>query len=286
MPPRPGSPPVPDGEGGAAPRRREPRLSRGSDPESNPLDDLLRPGYDSTLPVALRGPWRPRFFLVGIVVGGALAACATAGAPRGSPLGAEEAGEVAATLARQTRPATPRRVVFRWTYRDRGARFEGRGAARVAPPYRVRLDLFSGRGGTALRTALVGSELRLPPGESPAVTLPPPALLWATLGVFRPGPEARRRGAWRSGEDGVELRYLIPGEGELAFGARGGRLVWAAHRIDGRDVRRVDLSGASGRGVPAETRYRNHRDVRELTIEIESVEDVESFPPQIWFPGS
>lgn len=285
MPPRPGIPPAPDGEGRGPTRVGEPPPGHGSDPESDPLDDLLRPGYDSTLPAALRGPWRPRFFLAGIVVAGTLAACATSGTPRGSPLGEVAAGEVAAALARRTRPTTPRRVVFRWSYRDRAARFEGRGAARVAPPYRVRLDLFSGRGDTALRTAVVGSELRLPPGASPAVTLPPPALLWATLGVFRPGPEAERRGAWRSGEDGVELRYRIPGEGELAFGARGGRLLWAAHRIDGRDVRRVVVSGGAGRGGPTEARYRNHRDVRELTIEIESVEDVEAFPPQIWFPG-
>lgn len=194
-----------------------------------------------------------------------------------------DAADIADALRAETRLQDPAQVVFGWRANDRGVRASGRGAARVAPPARARLDLFLDNGETALRAALVDSEIRLPPG-APDDMLPPPDLLWAALGVVHPGPDATFAGGDRLEDGSVRLRYRYPDGTELHYGVQGDVL----HRVDvlrgGRIVQEVELVLASGERFPTEATYRHRTDFRELHLVRESIETVSSFPDDIWIP--
>lgn len=207
---------------------------------------------------------------------------ATASAPPAGP--AIQADEVASTAQYLTRPEAPTRLLFEWSLTEPGLRSRGRGVARVEPPYRARLDLFTPQGEAVAVAAMEGEEVSLPPG-SPTV-LPPPTFLWAALGVFRPDDGAVLLGG-EGVEDGqVVLRYRLAGGEELHFRMerrmihevellRGGRVV---ERMT-REMSATDEANGAGEAV-----YRDLVAVRELRVRLESREEVESFPPDIWRP--
>jgi len=178
----------------------------------------------------------------------------------------------------------PVRVVFAWTAQELGGRLSGEGVVRMEPPYRARLDLFAANGEGVARAALVSDDLRLP-REAMGITLPPPALFWAALGVFRPGPGTALLGASHEGS-GTLLRYGYADETRLHY------------TLEGRRIRRVELIrngsveeevlltwGDTESRAPERSRYRLMRETRELNLELELVEDVEAYPPDTWIPG-
>lgn len=209
----------------------------------------------------------------------AVGACAARGEPV-DPTAAQAAVERA---VRATAPSRPLRVVFDWRMRERDGRFSGRGVARIEPPYRARLDLFGPRGEGVLTAALVDDELRLPPGADEAmVPIPPPALLWGALGVFRP-PAAQPTAVSR--EDG-RLRVEYAGEeGRWRFLLDGDRLVEAEWRPDDAELHRVESNGVVAFGVPENVVYRDYAAFRELELDVGQVDEVDSFPVDIWTPG-
>jgi hypothetical protein len=175
----------------------------------------------------------------------------------------------------------PERILFEWSLADRDVRFRGRGVARLEPPYKARLDLFLANGETAVRAALVGDDLRLPAG-APLGFVPPAELLWGTLGVFKPSGDARLRGAEALADgrtalhyvrpDGIELRYLV---GETG--------VQEVERLrQGAVVEQLTVGTPSGTRYPSEATYRNLPEFRELRLTRQAVEQVESYPPDIW----
>lgn len=178
--------------------------------------------------------------------------------------------------------AGPTRLVFDWSLSEPDLRAKGRGVARVEPPYRARLDLFTDNGETVIRAALVDGELRLPAG-SRAELVPPPALFWGVLGVFRPGTGATLLGGERT-DGGVRLSYRLEGGDGLRIDLRGGELTDLARLDRGHVVETVELQGGRQRGFPLEARYRHLADFRELILELTEVETVEPFPPDIWSP--
>ena len=161
--------------------------------------------------------------------------------------------------------------------------------ARVEPPYRARLDLFLDNGESAAVAALVGDRLRIPGDVSPAL-VPPPALLWAAFGVFRPGDEAEFASG-RVEEGRLEVEYALPAGDRLRFRLRNGVVRDAARLEGGAVVERIAVSGErsapglEGGSYPSDATYRNLPDFRELKLELESVEDVDPFPPDIWDPA-
>lgn len=177
-----------------------------------------------------------------------------------------------------TAPDRPLRAIFQWRILDGGARFSGEGAGRIEPPYRSRLDLFGPRGEGYLSAALVGAELRLPgPDED---VLPPPAMMWAVLGVVRPPEDAVLRRLRR--EDGAtELHYTVE-QSRLRYRVVDGRLRSAEWRGGGRRMV-VELTGVM-EGLPAAAAYRDWSRNTELHIELETVEEVEPYPSEIWTP--
>ncbi|HEX5437573.1 MAG TPA: hypothetical protein VFW98_10450 [Gemmatimonadaceae bacterium] len=100
-------------------------------------------------------------------------------APHAAPL----RGAVApARLPPTALPPLHRKFLFHWSYSDRDIRARGDGAARVAPPDSVRIDLFIGQGLQGGSAVLIGDELRAAGNDQIRRYLPPIPLLWAALG--------------------------------------------------------------------------------------------------------
>lgn len=211
---------------------------------------------------------------------GAIAALLITGcAARGIPATLDPVTAEAAIAA--TAPQTPIQVIFQWRALDGDARFNGEGVARIQPPYQARLDLFGPRGDTYLSAALVAGEVRLPPGVQ-AGQIPPSALMWAVLGVVAPPAGAVLAG---TREDGgrSELYYEVDG-GVLRYVIEGDRLRSA--RWEGRSQRMsVDLRGEAAHGLATQATYRDVTAVTELMLNLESVDEMEPFSPDIWRPG-
>jgi hypothetical protein len=214
-----------------------------------------------------------RFAPVPIVL--ILAACA-AHAP---PTTAEPATAAAAIAA--TAPDRPVQARFQWRALEGESRFTGQGVARIQGPYHARLDLFGPRGDTYLTAALVGDDLRLPPGVG-AAQLPPPALMWAVLGVVAPPADAVLVGTREQGGRS-ELYYRVD-DSTLRYVLEAGRLRDVRWEGGGRRMV-VELRGQGGFGLPAQATYRDFAAVVELALNLEGVDEVESFPSEIWRPG-
>lgn len=241
----------------------------------SPLDaDPTRPYLGGAGSGGTGGLWAPIFVVLALGCVGS--------APR-SPAPAIEHEQVALEAERRSRLQAPTRTIFSWEMNEAGSRLSGRGVARMEPPYRVRLDLFLDNGETAARAALVDDELRLP-REVDRRLIPPPPLLWASLGVFQPGPDARLLDG-RAREGGTLLRYELAGGGELRYSLRDRILETAELVRDGHVVERVELRRSEETTLPAGARYRDLSAFRELSVSIESRERVESHPPEIWNPA-
>ncbi len=186
----------------------------------------------------------------------------------------------AAAAVEATAPRTPLRVVFGWQAQDGSARFHGRGVARIAPAYHARLDLFGPGGDGYLSAALVGGDLRLPGGGS-EVRLPPPAFMWAVLGVVAPPAGATLIATSEEGAT-TELFYDLD-DGRLIYTLVDGRLSRATwdRRGGAALVELKDLGGT----VPGTALYRDRAANMELLLNVERTDEVEAFPPEIWDPG-
>jgi hypothetical protein len=193
--------------------------------------------------------------------------------------------QVALALEDKTALKEPVRIVFGWQLNEAGIRVQGRGVARIEPPYKARLDLFLNNGETVVRAALVDGDLRLPPG-APENILPPADLMWGVLGVFRPLYGTELLGADRLEGDALQLRYRYADARELRFRVEGGRVRAVETVQAGHTVERVELGLEEDSRYPLEATYRNLAAFRELKLTRETVEQVESYPPDIWDPAS
>jgi len=177
----------------------------------------------------------------------------------------------------------PVRVVFDWSAREvGGSRLSGAGVTRAEPPYRARLDLFLDNNEAVAQAALVGGDLRLPRGARREL-LPPPHLLWGTLGVFRPGVDQTLLGGDVS-EGTLRIRYRLADASEIHYEVRAGRVLGVERLLGGSVVQRVELEYGDEERIPARAVYRDLAEGRELVITRTTLEHVEPFPPDIWGP--
>lgn len=221
-----------------------------------------------------------RHFRFAILTALATAGCAGAGGVGSLPTTVDAGAEAAAVAA--TALKTPLRVIFAWNVQDRDARFSGEGAARVEAPYKARLDLFGPHGVTLLSAAVVDFELRMPPG-APANLLPPPTLLWSVIGVFRAPQNAQLVSAQRDSVKST-LQYRAGAE-VWTFKFARGRLTDAEWQGPDQGRQTVEIKGYHARGVPSQVVYRDWREFRELTLQLNEVFDAQSFPADTWTPG-
>lgn len=221
--------------------------------------------------------------VVAVTVGG----CASGpGEPGGPEL--PDPARLADELAEGSKLDAPARITFTWELREPDLRTSGEGLARVEPPYRARLDLFSEEHWETVSAAgLVDHELRIAENARGDM-VPTPGLLWAALGVFHPEPGmALLGGRWLEDEEGpgIVLEYRNEAGEELRFILPDGEQVREAELLrNGRVVEEVHLSGEREDRFPREARYRNMEETRELRIVLDAVEHVESFADHIWDP--
>ncbi len=218
----------------------------------------------------------------GLVLAVALAACASTPPPTAErPL---DAGQLAGSATAASSLDAPYRIVFEWALNEPGTRLRGRGVARVEPPYRARLDLFLQNGERVAAASIVGDEYRV--AADGRAELPPAALLWGTLGVFRPGDLSQLRGGRWESNGLAELRYQSMAGGELLYRLQGNRIERMEVLRGQRASEDLRLVRVDGERFPREATYRHLEEVRELRILLETVEHVESYPSDIWELGS
>lgn len=182
-----------------------------------------------------------------------------------------------------TRIEGPVRVVFDWSAREvGGSRLSGAGVTRAEPPYRARLDLFLDNNEAVAQAALVGGDLRVPSG-TPDDLLPPPHLLWGTLGVFRPGVDQTLLGG-EVVDGALRIRYRLDDASEIHYRVAGERVLGVERLRGGSVVQRVEVEYADGERVPSRAVYRDLAEGRELVMTRTTLEHVEPFPPDIWGP--
>lgn len=217
-----------------------------------------------------------------LLAGAALAAFVACGRPQpaGPVMPVDDARQELERIGETNRLERPTQLFFDWSAQEPDFRGSGQGVARLEPPDRARLDLFLDNGEQVAEAVLVGDELRIPPWVEVRM-IPPPPLLWASLGVFRPGPGAELIEV--RGQSQLNAEYRLPDGLQLRFSIEGRRVVGASVR-DGDDVIRT-LSVAEtdpGARFPAEATYRDLPDFRELRVHLSTVEYVDSFPADIW----
>lgn len=184
-----------------------------------------------------------------------------------------EADAVSATAL-----SVPIHIVFDWSLQDRDARFSGQGVARIEGD-RARVDLFGPRGEAYLSAILNGMDLQLPAGVQ-SVPLPPPALFWSVLGVFKPpgggtlAAAERDNGDWR-------LEYTATDQ-VWRFQLADSSLKRAEWTGGGEGRRSVELQPEDPNGVPREATYRDWPAFLELRMSLVKVETVNGFPSETW----
>lgn len=194
-----------------------------------------------------------------------------------------DAQGAARDLERDTRLEEPLQITFSWRLNEARQRHQGRGVARIEPPYRARLDLFTHDLETVVSAVLLDGELSLPPGSRDDI-LPPTDLMWGTLGIVRPH-DVRLLGGDRLEGDAMRLRYAYEDGTELHYQMVAGLLSSMQLLEGGHVVQRVELEGEPGSRYPVEATYRNLTAFRELTIVRESLEQVEPFSADTWEPA-
>jgi hypothetical protein len=205
-----------------------------------------------------------------------------AGCASGSGAAGVPDPEAEQRLETATAPARRAQITFDWNMTDRDARFSGRGVLRADSGYRARVDLFGPRGETLAAAVVEGANMRVAPAAAEAM-LPPPAMLWAALGVFRRPVDAPLTGT-RVTDDGISLEYSRD-RIQWSFRFDGDRLR-SAEWSDGSGRRTVVLTGTADRGFPGQAVFRDWTEFRELTLRVTDVEERAAFEPDVWIlPG-
>jgi hypothetical protein len=184
------------------------------------------------------------------------------------------------SLAARTLPAAPMALFFHWRYDDGSAPVKGRGAARVAPPDSLRLDIGLPVVGRAT-LVLAGDSVWSRPDEAATDVLSQRATVWAMFGVIEPPPEGTRievgeaadRRLYRlTAPDGVVTTLEVRGDTLLAATRRRG------DRILGRLELTRDSAGALVRAAAVDPQHRLR-----FVVDLDRREAPrEGFPSEIW----
>lgn len=220
--------------------------------------------------------------LLFLVLPWTLGACAGGGSstPSVAPLPDPDARLEA--VARATALDGPTRIFFDWSLTEEGVRVRGRGVARVQPPDRARLDLFLSNGEAMAGAILVGDDVVLPV-SLPDDILPPPELLWGTVGTLRLGSEARVVGGDELEGGGIRLVARLAGDQGVRFEVVGDRVRRIEQTTEGGTVVKTLVTRHDeGEGVPVEATYRDLTAFRELILQRDRMESVDGFPDDIW----
>lgn len=198
-----------------------------------------------------------------------LAASVAACAPRLRPL----VGTIApARLPAAQLPPGYRTIVFKWELDDQEMTARGDGAARVAAPDSARLDFFLAGGMGHGAAVLIGDSLQTPGPDMIRDLVPPPPMLWASLGRMAvpalPDTVVRVDGAVLRADIGKPVAW------RLTF--RGDTLTRLDHISNGHIVEWVE------RTPDGDVRYRREGTRRSLRLSVTRVEQASPFDASIW----
>ncbi|HET9426590.1 MAG TPA: hypothetical protein VFO55_14585 [Gemmatimonadaceae bacterium] len=190
-------------------------------------------------------------------------------APRLKPLG----GEIApVSMPRTVLPPIHRQVVFDWEYSDADMSGKGQGVARIAPPDSARLDFFLAGGYAGGSAILIGDSLQLPGVDLFRRLIPPPTLLWASLG--KSAFPVTRDTAIRRENEFLRADLGRPVEWRATF--RADSLI-RLERVDGdRIVEWIE------RGAGDRIEYRQEAARRTLKLHVTRVDTLRGFDAAIW----
>jgi hypothetical protein len=162
-------------------------------------------------------------------------------------------------------------VVFRWEYVDLALAAKGEGVARIASPDSVRLDFYLDGGLGGGFAILIGDSLTTPGGDDIRRYLPPPPLLWATLGRLRVPSVADTSAT----VDGDAVRADIGRNPTWRVTFVSERLTRLERIVDGRRLEWVSRTGT-------DVRYQNERSSRSLSLKVSRTNEVAPFDSDIW----
>jgi hypothetical protein len=200
-----------------------------------------------------------------------VAALAGACVPRLSPLTGVEAPT--SRLPRGSVPLGHHKIVFSWQYDDREMTGRGDGAARIASPDSARLDFYLAGGFGGGAALLIGDSLQVPGGVDLVKRLvPPPPLLWATLGRTAlpnlPDTAIRIQGQTLRADIGRPVAWRLTFHGDTLV---------RAERVEGGKVIEWVARTSS-----THLQYRNESARRSLQLTITKVDEVPEFDASIW----
>jgi hypothetical protein len=164
---------------------------------------------------------------------------------------------------------------------DRDARFQGRGVARVEPPYKARLDLFSATA-RRWRARRSWTTTCACPRDAARDRSRRRRCCGATLGVFRPGATRSCLGGEALGDGRVRLRYRPLRRHRAALTDHGGPHRRGRAAAPGQAVERVVMTPGERTATRRPRPTAICAAFRELKLTRERLEEVEAFPPDIW----
>jgi len=209
-----------------------------------------------------------RFFCWSLLAAGVVGAGGCA--PRLTAL----TGALAPKVLPQTQlPLGHTKILFDWQLDDRELSGRGEGVARVAGPDSARLDLFLAGGFGSGAAVLIADSLQVTGGSLARRFIPPPPLLWATLG--RVAIPAVHDTVARVDGELLRVDIGMPASWRLTF--RRDSLVRLERVRGGRVIEWVERNGSM-------VRYRSEEARRELSLTVKSVQEVPPFDASIWSP--
>jgi hypothetical protein len=198
------------------------------------------------------------------------------------PLGAFTPVSVAAfrALAARTVPVSPVALYFHWRYDDGSAPVRGRGAARVAPPDSLRLDVGLPIVGRAT-LVLAGDSVWAQPEAAEEHLLSERGTVWALFGVIEPPQDGTRIEVGEAADRRL-YRLTAPGGVVTTLELRGDTLLGATQQRGDRVIGRLVLTrNAAGALVQAAASDPQHG--LRFVVDLDRREaPSESFPSEIW----
>ncbi|MDE0807019.1 MAG: hypothetical protein OSA24_05680 [Longimicrobiales bacterium] len=181
--------------------------------------------------------------------------------------------------------STNRLVRFRWELREPDLRMDGLGVIRLGVPDKVRVDLFLENGESVLGAALVGNEIRVGEGQPYLEAIPAPPLLWAALGLFKPGQESVLVRSERLGTNEIKIEYSISSTSQISYDIFNNQIRSVSILENGRTIHSMRLELETLERLPSRATYRNLNSYRELVMILDTVDGVEPYDERIWSPG-